>query len=440
MKLALLSAFLFDDSIGGAENHIRFMAREFVSLGHEVLIFKPVFEDGTTPERCIIEGLPVVKVPLGRERIRLRRMSGRAGGRLFEVWRKLSFSSGCFGLAKAVRDFDPDLVWQHDFSSSWCASRLLARHYPCVLTNHQGQYIVLSRTAAGRLALRLSLAHYAGVIGPSSELTPAWHLNSKTIYNGVDVKVFRPLEPPLREATRVGLLGWNDDFVLLCPRRWAPSKGVLCFVEALLQLEETHPNLTKRLRVAFAGDAYSEYPRYADAVRRQLAFLRNIRYECLGMMDVYELVPYYQCADMVVIPSMMEAVSLSALESMACDTPVLATKVGGMAELLRHGDTGLLVPPGDAKALATELAHWLEDPGSLRHVGKRGGEMVRDGYSWASIAVQTEEFLAKLIPTKRSSDRPTKGESCSGSERANFEPSATGERSDGRTNGSLDLK
>ena len=73
--------------------------------------------------------------------------------------------------------------------------------------------------------------------------------------------------------------------------------------------------------------------------------------------------PYYQCADIFVMPSFHEGISNSVLEAMACALPVIATDVTGNTDLIRHRHNGLLVPPGDAPALAAALDELLDSPG-----------------------------------------------------------------------------
>src|SRR5437764_7265363 len=157
------------------------------------------------------------------------------------------------------------------------------------------------------------MSHYEAVIGPSRELTPGWHVGSRTIYNGVDCNRFSPLDDVDRSRLRETLYGTNADdrLVIFCPRRWAPTKGVLIFAQALRKLEDRRPGLSKKIIIAFAGDSYPEYPRYARSVQ---SVLQQLAIPCrlLGGLGVYEMVRYYQCADLVVIPSFMEAVSLSA--------------------------------------------------------------------------------------------------------------------------------
>jgi glycosyltransferase involved in cell wall biosynthesis len=399
MRIALVSAFLHDDSIGGAENHIRFLCHEFQDRGYRIRVFKPVVGPVALNRIEIIDGVEIEYVCSGSNSFDARRFAGMGLlGRAAGLARKLSFCQVTKSLCDSIEAFRPDVIWQHDFLSSWAACRKLAAHYPVVLTNHQGQFIILNATVVGNRLLRWMMSHYEAVIGPSRELTPGWHAGSRTIYNGVDCNRFSMLDDAERTRLREALYGpdAHDRLVIFCPRRWAPTKGVLIFAQALEKLENRRPDLCKRIIATFAGDSYPEYPRYARSVQNVVERL-NIPCKLMGALEVYEMVRHYQCADLIVIPSLMEAVSLSALEAMACGTPVLATTVGGMPELINHNVTGFLTKPGDSDAFSREIERVLIDSQLRRFVSIMGRRLVSAKFTWRIIADQTSRVLEDVV-------------------------------------------
>jgi glycosyltransferase involved in cell wall biosynthesis len=391
MRIAVISSFLFDTSVGGVENHIRFLARELAARGHEIAVFKPEWnaESGWTD----LEGIRVRRIGLGRPWCDPTKASGQGVVGYFSAFlHKISFTKGAREVCRQVDEYRPDLVWQHDFLSGWLSARLLSGRYPVVLTNHQGQYLLMKASAVWRRVLPYLLRHYAAVIGPSRELTPSEHPNTRTIHNGVDTEYFRPLYPVQRAALRRRLLGSDEKFVVLCPRRWAPTKGVLVFAEALCQLGRKHPGKAADLLVVFAGNGCQAYPRYAAEVVAVLSRC-GIETRLAGDLDLEELRQQYQCADLVAIPSLLEAVSLSALEAMACGTPVLATRVGGMPELIDDERSGWLVNAGSAEALCAALARAIENRSACRALASAGLREVRERFTWRAIADETERVL-----------------------------------------------
>jgi len=94
-------------------------------------------------------------------------------------------------------------------------------------------------------------------------------------------------------------------------------------------------------------------------------------------------------ADVVALPSRQEGLGVAALEAMAAGRPVVASRVGGLAEAIVPEETGLLVPPGDPMALATALARLARDPGLRARLGAAGRERVLGRYTAARMAEGT---------------------------------------------------
>ena len=389
MKIAILSANLFDDSFAGVENHVLYLSRELMQRGHDIQIFKPVWREAYSRDRDTIEGLNITYIDLGEKPYNLKRWSGGSLlGLLAGFLDKAAFSLRASRVFRSVRSWNPELVWQHDFSSGWRATRKLSRFYPVVLTNHSGEYLMLKKY--GSLLLPVVFRHYKAVIGPSKELTPASAAIRHTIHNGVDTRLFFPLDDAARRAKKNELYGPDDRHVVFCPRRWAPTKGVLYLAQALRRLD-SRPEIRDRFRFVFAGNA-TRFPPYVQEIERELEGL-GIPVKRLGDLKPEAMIPHYQSADLVVLPSVLEAVSLAALEAMACKTPVLSTDVGGMPEIIRHGETGFLVPARDPEALANAIVTVFSDQTARLAVAENALEQVKESHEWSAIAKKTETVL-----------------------------------------------
>jgi len=109
--------------------------------------------------------------------------------------------------------------------------------------------------------------------------------------------------------------------------------------------------------------------------------------------------------DVSVMPSLNEALSNVLLESMAAGAPVVATRVGGTAEALTHGETGLLVPPADPSALAASIARLLEDGGMAARLGRAARQTIEDRFSVDRMVRTTEDLYLDLLDRKTSSTR-----------------------------------
>jgi D-inositol-3-phosphate glycosyltransferase len=117
----------------------------------------------------------------------------------------------------------------------------------------------------------------------------------------------------------------------------------------------------------------------------------------LGKRDQDTLQYYYSAAEVVVVPSYYESFGLVALEAMACGTPVVASETGGLAFLVRDGETGFHVPAGDADALAKRLTDILEDETLLRRLGAQAASYARQ-YDWSTITDQILDLYGEILP------------------------------------------
>jgi glycosyltransferase involved in cell wall biosynthesis len=114
-----------------------------------------------------------------------------------------------------------------------------------------------------------------------------------------------------------------------------------------------------------------------------------------------EMPPRYHDATVAVMPSLEEGFGLPLAEAMAAGLPTVATRVGGMPEIVVEGETGLLVPPADADALAAAIVRVLADPELARRLGNAGRARAVERYSWDVIADATMGLHRRLLDAPR---------------------------------------
>ncbi len=159
--------------------------------------------------------------------------------------------------------------------------------------------------------------------------------------------------------------------VLLCPRRLVKKNGVVYPLLAMLHLREQHPDIT----LVYAGWG----PEKADLEQRVEEDSLGDCVRLLGRVERDELKLLYELSDMVLIPSVHlanveEATSISALEAMASGKPIVASNVGGLAELIEDGRSGILVEDADPEAIANAVHLILCDANLAAHLGTRASE------------------------------------------------------------------
>jgi glycogen synthase len=114
------------------------------------------------------------------------------------------------------------------------------------------------------------------------------------------------------------------------------------------------------------------------------------------MLQDHDLVNLYNEAAVFACPSVYEPFGIINLEAMACETPVVATRVGGIKEVVVDGETGLLVPPGEPGKLGGALTRILEDPATAAKMGQEGRRHVLEHFTWDAIATKTLELYRSL--------------------------------------------
>jgi D-inositol-3-phosphate glycosyltransferase len=148
------------------------------------------------------------------------------------------------------------------------------------------------------------------------------------------------------------------------------------------------------------GDPWTDNPDEEMArlqeLRQQLGIGNLVTF--LGSKDQDALPNYYAAAEMVVIPSHYESFGLVALEAMACGTPVIASEVGGLAFLVRDGETGFHVPSRDPDALAERIHFLLVNPGCRDWLGQQAHTYAQQ-YDWAILIERMMALYGELWGT-----------------------------------------
>jgi sugar transferase (PEP-CTERM/EpsH1 system associated) len=226
------------------------------------------------------------------------------------------------------------------------------------------RYVVLSKDLAGYLTQRVGIA--PGRIDQ--------------IYNGVDAERFHPAAGTLQPVD-----GCPFDparhFVVGTVGRMQTVKHQTLLARAFVRALALQPELRERLRLVMVGEGplrAEAQAILADAGVADLAWLPGER------ANVPELMRRLDC---FVLPSLAEGISNTILEAMASGLPVIATAVGGNAELVDHGRTGAIVPPDDVEAMAQALLRMAADPARAAAMGLAGRAEIERRFSlWAMVA------------------------------------------------------
>jgi glycosyltransferase involved in cell wall biosynthesis len=180
---------------------------------------------------------------------------------------------------------------------------------------------------------------------------------------------------------------------LICVGRLAPSKGQDTLIQAVALLKDAVPELS----VEFVGDG----PR--KAAYQRLAEELGVADRCafIGYVSHDEVLARMATASVCVLPSRSEAFGLVNIEAMAVGTPVVASNIGGIPEIIRDGQDGFLVPPDDPQALADKLRLILSDPALRAEMVQNARQRFLDCFELkANVARQADWFEALVASSK----------------------------------------
>lgn len=217
---------------------------------------------------------------------------------------------------------------------------------------------------------------------------------------GVDIRHFYPI--PADEAKQfIGLR--PESRMVLYVGRIEPLKGVDTLIRAMSCLKVQ--DLKRPVHLAIIGGEPDASPQQMSA---EMARLQKLCDElCMGGMVVFlgkrsqDTLPYYySAAEVVVMPSHYESFGMVALEAMACGTPVIASQVGGLAYLVRDGETGFTVPDADPDLLCQKLTALLGDSHLRETMSRRAAEYALS-YAWEKIARRIVGVYATLTDEKK---------------------------------------
>ena len=235
------------------------------------------------------------------------------------------------------------------------------------------------------------------------------HQRIRVIHNGIDLDQYKPT-PDAAVLARHGIDA--DKPYVLFVGRITRQKGIIHLVRSIPQIQAG----TQIVLCAGAPDTAEIGREMTEAVEEARRRTANRVIWIARMLPKEDIIPLYSQAALFVCPSVYEPFGIINLEAMACGTPVVASAVGGIKEVVVPEETGLLVPfeprgdkdfePRDPACFAHDLAaainRLLADPERCRRMGRQARERVERSFGWASIARRTCDFYKEVHERSRS--------------------------------------
>lgn len=412
-RVVYMLTTVFYPSIGGRESHIHNISKELVKMGYTVKIINPVINlNKTTLD--MLDGIEVHRLRIGNsdsEKVYLNYKNKSKGlmGYFSGYLRKNFYNKFYKEIVEyiendiKINNYKDIIMHQHDFISGYKLSKELSESYKVVFTNHTGEFLFLKKLPLNKFIIKHLTKHFKYIISPSEELNQFHGIREESTFsympNGVDLNEFYVAD---NEVVRNYKLKYGLDenkFVMLCPRRWAPTKGIIYLIKAIAILKNT--NIADKFQVVFIGNDYEDYPEYKEEI---LKFIKENNLEkyikLLGNIEYENMSKVTMASDIIVIPSLMEAVSLSMLESMACGKIVVGSNTGGIPEVIKDKENGFLVNKADEVSLADTLQNVIGNYEKFKYINIEARETVEKEYGWEVIAKKVEEIYLKVLNNK----------------------------------------
>ncbi len=366
MRILQTPARLF--ATGGVESYVRNLSNELVDMGHEI---------------CVI----CADTPRDND------VNVRIETQFLRTIRKVANTNITPALPLALLREDFDILHTHlptPWSSDWSSIVSMVRKKPLVLTYHSdiaGKGLAHHIAGAYNLTMLRLLIKNADKIIIARRGYLSKHLEGQkekmaVIPIGVDTRIFRPLVTTKR----------GDIFFLSVLDEYHEFKGLEVLLGAIKIAKRILPDL--KLIIGGEGALKDHYMK----VSRSMSLSGNV--EFVGSVPQEKLVAYYNSCNLFVLPSTdprRETFGIVLLEAMACEKPVVATEIAGVAEDIRENNAGLVVRPGDKEKLAEAMLFILKNQELSAKMGTAGRKMVEKKYNWRRVAEQTSELYEELV-------------------------------------------
>lgn len=381
MNIAIFAS-AFYPHFGGVEEACRHLALEYTRRGHQTQIIT-TRHPKDLPAQENIQGVDVWRFPFEMPRARPAGMAFFL--RQFPAERRV--------LIDLLKELKSDIihvqcVGPNGFYALWAAQ---ATGLPLVVTTQgertmdAGKLYQKSFAANWTLKKLLQRADYVTACSAQTlddaKQFAGFSLDDKSrpVYNGIDLSEFDVDTPPYLHQRPY----------LLAIGRVVPQKGFDILIEAYAQLLQRMPDAPD---LVIAGDGPERDNLIAQVSERKLS--ANVH--LIGRADRPQAVSLFRGCVLFVLPSRQEPQGIVSLEAMACAKPVVASRVGGVPEIVLEGETGLLFPGENVPELARNLEALLSDPERAMAMGCAGRARAESNFTWQRIADQYFEIYEQV--------------------------------------------
>ncbi len=348
-------------NVGGVETGTLDLAKHLVKLGHKAVV---VSNGGTLVKELELSGVIHYQLPVHKKSV-------------------FTFLNMISRLAEIIKKEEIDIVHARSRMPAWIAFFAARRTNRIFITTCHGYYKKHPFSYVMGWAKR--------VISPSNVI--ARHMidafsvpqeRIRLIPRSVDLEKFNHFNPDKKRC---------EDFNVAIIGRITPIKGHLHFIKAMAKLARRLP----QLKIWIVGDAASSKEAYKEQL--QVLIRRLGLWHCTQFLGTQKDIPAILAnLDLLVLPTItQEAFGRVIIEAQAMGVPVIATKVGGVVDIIEHEKTGLLVPPSDPSAIAEAALRIFKDQGFARKLAIAAYEKVKLKYNLELMVENTLKVYQEAL-------------------------------------------
>ncbi|MFZ7138817.1 MAG: glycosyltransferase family 4 protein [archaeon] len=372
--------------VGGIARHCEGLAKALVKQKHDVHLFTLDFPGAPNYEEM--------------DGIKVYRASTELGHPNFLTWVLMFNHFLSKRMADVTKTVDFDVMHVHDWLAAF--SGISFKHYmkkPTILTMHstevgraQGLHSPDSFSINGIEWWATYEADRVIVCSHSMKDEICNHFNLPRekvdiIPNAIDASKYDIPVDKGEIRQRYGV-DWGEKLIL-CVGRLVPQKGVEYFIRSIPLIAKKYPEA----KFIIVGEGWSRDLLEEEA--RSSGHANKITFT--GFASDKQVIELMTSADVLVVPSIYEPFGIVALEGMATGVPVVASQVGGLAEVIDHDKTGVFVYPRSPESLAWGIDKVLSDPDHAKFLTKNAKEKLHKAYSWEAVAMKTVEVYKKVV-------------------------------------------
>jgi N-acetyllactosaminide 3-alpha-galactosyltransferase len=384
MKICMLVPYFFPH-FGGTEKYVKDLSVEMISRGHEVtVITNNVPKEAGAPSREIMEGIKVIR--LDAMNFVYLPVSTKFSLKMLKDFDIVHTHCPPFGFTRAVRNRlnIPHVATYH--CDTTMSEKFLGMKMP--------KFVIKAVEAATNAYARLILPKVDAIINTTESYASTSPVMRNIAHNAIPIGIHYEMFDASRQKQGITEASRDMKKVLFLGR-FAANKGIDYLVKAIPVVLKAVPDA----KFVLCGDG-EEKP-HIEAFIDQVGVRANIEFR--GKVNLDEMVNLYSTSAMYVFPSInrLEAFGIVQLEAMSCSTPVIASNIPGVNNVMEVGKSGLLVEPRDVEGLAAAIIKLLNDPATAKNMGMRGRQLVETKYNWKTIGDQIENLYKNAIDKKK---------------------------------------